>query len=308
MATKFKKQPGMVGQIVFKTYSIIAFTVILFFITLQSFSQGDVKTGYAPVNGLKMYYEIHGTGQPLVLIHGGFGSTDMFGPNMAALAKGHQVIAVDLQGHGRTADIDRPLSFELMADDIAELLKYLKISKADIVGYSVGGAVGIQTVLRHPDVVRKLVIVSAAFKRSGFYPGIIAQQDQMGPGAAEALKPTPIYQSYAKIAPKPENWVLLVTKISKLIQKDYDWSDQIKTIKVPTMLVFGDADLISPTHAVEFFNLLGGGLHDGGWDGAGISNARLAILPGVTHYNIFMNPALAATIIPYLDQPVVEKK
>lgn len=276
--------------------------------SVKSFSQntGNVKSGYAPVNGLKMYYEIHGEGQPTILIHGGLGSLDMFGANLPELAKGRQVIAVDLQAHGRTADIDRPLSFEFMADDIAELLKYLKIQKADIVGYSLGASTAIQVAIRHPESVHKLVAISCGFNNSGFYPEIIAQQKQMGPQTAEMLKQLPIYPAYAKVAPRPQDWPILVTKISNLITKEFDFSKDIKNIKAPTMLVYGDADLITPAHAVAFFNLLGGGLHDGGWDGSGISNARLTILPGITHYTIFMDPAMAATVIRYLDQP--EKK
>src|ERR1700716_4139411 len=131
---------------------------------------------YADVNGIKLYYEIHGAGKPLVLLHGGLGAGSMFGPNLLALAKGRQVILVDLQGHARTADIDRPLSVPLMADDIAALIKHLGLESADVMGYSLGGGVALQTAIRHPEVVRKLVVVSTPFKRSGFYPDILAQQ------------------------------------------------------------------------------------------------------------------------------------
>jgi len=310
MSTQIKTRQSIINQNVLRTFSVAASVAIFSFITLQSFSQsnqGAVKTGYAPINGLKMYYEIHGVGQPTILIHGGLGSTEMFGSNLNELAKNREVIVMDLQAHGRTADIDRPLSFEFMADDIAELLKYLKIQKADIVGYSIGGCVAIQTVIRHPEMVRKVVAISCSFNRSGFYPEIAAQQAQMGPQTAEMLKQLPPYQSYAKIAPKPQDWPVLIAKLGRLITKEYDYSNDIKNIKAPVMLVFGDADLIMPSHAVAFFALLGGGQRDGNWDGSGISNARLAILPGVTHYNIFMSPALVATVIPYLDQPEKNK-
>jgi pimeloyl-ACP methyl ester carboxylesterase len=263
-----------------------------------------LKTGYAPLNGLKLYFEIHGSGEPLVLLHGGLGATEMFGEIMPSLSKNRQVIAVDLQGHGRTADIVRPLSLESMADDIAALLKYLGIEKADVMGYSLGGGVAIRTAIQHPDAVKKLVIVSAAFKRDGWYPEILAGMSQMGPGAAEPMKQTPMYQMYARIAPKPEDWPVLLTKLGDLLRKDYDWSKDVGAIKAPTLLVFGDADAVRPAHAVEFFELLGGGKKDGGWDGSGISNARLAILPGVTHYNIFSSPALATTVTLFLDAPV----
>src|SRR3989454_10373088 len=147
---------------------------------------------YADVNGIKLYYETHGTGRPLILLHGGLGAIEMFGPNLPALAKGRQVIAVDLQGHGRTADIDRPLSVALMADDIAALIKHLGLASADVLGYSLGGGVALQTAIRHPEVVRKLVVVSTPFKRSAFYPEILAQQGQGGAAAAEAMKQKPM--------------------------------------------------------------------------------------------------------------------
>jgi pimeloyl-ACP methyl ester carboxylesterase len=259
------------------------------------------KTGYAPVNGLKLYYEIHGAGQPLILLHGGVGATEMFAPILPSLSSNRQIIAVDLQAHGRTADIDRPLSLETMADDIAALMKHLGISKADIMGYSLGGGVALRTAIQHPEVVSKLVVVSAAFKRDGWYPEIVAGMSQMGPAAAEPMKQTPMYQLYARIAPKPADWPVLLTKLGELLRKDYDWSKEVAAIKSPTLLVFGDADAVRTAHAVEFFELLGGGKKDGGWDGSGVSNARLAILPGLTHYNIFSSPALASTVTPFLD-------
>jgi len=255
------------------------------------------------VNGIKLYYEIGGTGSPLVLLHGGLGALEMFGPNLAALAQGRQVIAVDLQGHGRTADIDRPLSVELMADDIAALIKYLKLDGADIMGYSLGGGVALQTAIQHPEVVRKLVVVSTPFRRNGFYPDILAQQGQVGPAMAEAMKQTPMYQLYASIAPRPEDWPRLLGKIGEAMKQDFDFSQQIAGIKATTLVVAADADIFPPSHAVELFGLLGGGQRDGGWDGSGRPKSRLAILPGLTHYTIFNAPALAATVIPFLDEP-----
>lgn len=289
-----------------KYFSLIVFTIAFFYLSIALFAQNEksapFESGYAPVNGLELYYEIHGKGEPLVLLHGGFGAIEMFGSNLLpAFAEHHQVIGVDLQGHGRTADIDRPITAEFMAEDIVGLMEHLKIDKANFVGYSLGGWVCLKIAIKKPELINKLVIISSPFKRNGFYPEILAQQDQMGPESAEFLKQTPMYQMYASIAPKPEDWKRLVTKMSETIKRDFDWSEEIKTIKVPTMLVAGDADIFPPSHAVEFFNLLGGGLKDGGWDGSGVSNARLAILPGLTHYNIFMKPELAETILPFLE-------
>jgi len=257
---------------------------------------------YADVNGIKLYYEVHGTGYPLILLHGGLGATSMFGPNLPALAKGRQVIAVDLQGHGRTADIDRPLSPQLMADDIAALIKHLKLERVDLMGYSLGGGVAFFVALRHPELVGKLVLVSTPIRRNAFYPEMLAQQEQVGPEAAEAMKQTPMYQLYASIAPRPEDWPRLLQKIGEAMKGDYDYSKDVARIKAPTMIVAGDADIFPPSHAVEFFGLLGGGKRDGGWDGSGISKARLAILPGVTHYTMAIAPALAPAVIPFLDE------
>ena len=293
--------PGAFSQ-QWKSKRFICLAVIFCLMMTRSFSQAAVDSGYAPVNGLKMYYDIHGSGQPLVLIHGGVGAIEMFGPNLTALAKTCRVIGIDLQAHGRTADIDRPLSFESMADDIAALLKYLKIEKADVMGYSVGGEVALQTAIRHPESIRKLIIVSATFKRSGWYPEILAGMSQMGRAAAEPMKQTPMYQMYSQLAPRPQDWPVLLTKLGDLLKKDYDWSEDVKKIKIPTLIVIGDADAVRTAHAVEFFGLFGGGQHDARWDGSGKpKNCELAILPGATHYNIFMLPALVTTVISFLD-------
>jgi len=260
------------------------------------------KGHYADVNGIKLYYEIQGSGKPLVLLHGGLGAIEMFGPNLAALAKGRQVIGVDLQGHGRTADIDRPLSVQFMADDIAALIKHLGLQSADIMGYSLGGGVALQTAIRHPEVVKKLVVVSTPFRRNGFYPDILVQQGQVTAAAAEGMKQTPMYQMYASLAPRPQDWARLLGKIGDAMKVDFDLSDQIKGIKARTLIVAGDADIFPPAHAVEMFSLLGGGQRDAGWDGSGRPRSRLAILPGVTHYSMGSEPAMAAVAILFLDE------
>ncbi len=255
---------------------------------------------YASVNGLKMYYEIHGGADgkstPLVLLHGGVGGIEMFGPNLPALAKNRRVIAVNLQAHGRTADIDRPLRFELMAADIAALLKHLEISQADIMGYSLGGGVALQTAIQYPDILRKLVVVSTPYKRSAFYPEVLAAMDQMGPAAAAGMKQSPL----AKLYPDAD-WATLFAKLGDLLKQDFDWSKDVASIKAPTMLVFADAGAVRPTHIMEFFALLGGGQRDAGLDGSGRSVARLAILPGATHYNILSSVTVAELITPFLD-------
>jgi pimeloyl-ACP methyl ester carboxylesterase len=257
-------------------------------------------SGHAPVNGLSLYYEIHGAGEPLILLHGGLQSTEMLSA-LLSLANTRRVIGVDLQAHGRTADIDRPMTYEALAGDIAALMKYLGIEKADVMGYSLGAGVALRTAIQHPAAVRKLVIVSTVFRRNGWYPEVLAAMAQVGSESAEMMKPSPIYQTYARIAPRPADWPVLLAKIGDLLRQDYDWSKELAAIQAPTMLVFGDADAIRPEHAVEFFQLLGGGQKDAGWDGSGMSQARLAILPGLTHYNISSSPALAATVGPFLE-------
>lgn len=256
---------------------------------------------YAPVNGLQLHYEIHGAGEPLVLLHGGLGSTETLGPILPDLARGRQVVAVDLQAHGRTADIDRPMTCEAMADDMAALLKYLGIEKAGFMGYSLGGAVALRTAIQHAGIVRKLVIVSTVFRRDGWYPEVLSAMAQVGAGSAAMMEPSPVYQSYARIAPRPSDFPVLLAKIGDLLRRDYDWSKDVGAMEMPAMLVFGDADAIRPEHMVQFFQLLGGGMKDPGWDGAGMPAARLAVLPGATHYNILSSPTLMAAVTPFLD-------
>ena len=254
------------------------------------------ETGYAPVNGLSLYYEIHGSGEPLMLLHGGAVGIVMFGTNVAELAKNRKVIAVELQGHGRTADINRPLSFEAMADDIAGLMKYLGIEKADVLGYSLGGGVALQTTFRHPESVRKLVVVSTPFKRDGWYPEVLVAMSQLGPSAGELMKQSSLNQVYPNV-----NWPVLFTKLGALLKKDYDWSMEVAALKPQTMIVFADADAVRPAHIMEFYGLLGGGQKDAGLDGSGRPADQLAILPGLTHYNISASPLLPTVVAPFLD-------
>ncbi len=268
----------------------------------------DAKGNYASVNGLNMYYEIHGTGTPLVLLHGGLGVIGMFGQLLPALAGTRQVIAVELQGHGHTADINRPLSFEQMADDVAALIKHLGLENTDLLGYSLGGGVALQTTIRHPKVIRKLAVVSAAFKSDGWYPEVRAGMRSMNVEAAKAMVGSPMHQAYVGVAPNPEGWPVLVARLGQLVGQDYDWSKDVAAIKAPTLIVAGDADSIRTAHAVDFFELLGGGKADAGWDGSGMSNSRLAILPGTTHYNSFLSPMLVPIVTSFLDAPMPKGK
>ncbi len=262
---------------------------------------------YAEVNGINLYYEIHGAGAPLVLLHGGLGATEMFGPALTRLAEAHQVIGVDLQGHGRTADVDRPIRLETMAEDIAALIDHLGLGRVDAVGYSLGGGVAFQLAIRHPDMVRKLVVVSAYFRDDAVDPALRAQQGQVNAAAAEFMKETPMYELYARLAPRPEDFPRLVGKIGEYMSQPFDMTDQLRAIRVPTMLVSADADMAPPSHLVEAFKLLDGGLRDGGWMGEGRPKGghALAILPGLQHYNIFSSPLTAEAILAFLDAPDV---
>lgn len=259
---------------------------------------------YAPINGLNLYYELHGEPQdrpPLVLLHGGYGATTMFSELIPELAAQRQVIAVDLQAHGRTADIDRPMRFEHMADDIAALLAHLKIPQADVLGYSLGGGTALRTAMQHPTLVRKLTVVSFPFHSAGWLPDVRQAMAQMGPQAAEAMKESPMYQLYASLAPRIEDWPRLVKQVTSLVPSEYDWQAEIPTIQAEVMLVAGDGDSISPISMAQYFALLGGGQKDGSWDNSGLTRHRLAILPATTHYNILQSPLLRPVVIAFLE-------
>src|SRR6266853_4483789 len=259
---------------------------------------------YADVNGINLYYETHGNGRPLILLHGGLGSGEMFGPVLPLLAERHQVVTVDLQGHGRTADIDRPIDIRLMADDIAALIDHLKLAKLDVVGYSLGGGVALQLAVRHPDKIGRLVVVSANVRRDAIPAEMLAQQLQVTGAAAEVMKDTPMYELYHRVAPRPEDFPKLLDKIGASMAKDFDFSEEVRGLQMPTLIMAADADMAPPSHYIEVFKLLDGGLRDGGWMGEGRPKGghALAILPGLTHYNIVYSPLFAETTLAFLDE------
>ncbi|MEV6860253.1 alpha/beta hydrolase [Streptosporangium subroseum] len=259
---------------------------------------------YADVNGINLYYETYGAGRPMILLHGGLGSGEMFGPILPTLADHHQVIVVDLQGHGRTADIDRPIDVRLMADDVAALIDHLGLRKPDVVGYSLGGGVAFQVAIRHPEKVGRLVTASANISRDAIYPEILQQQGQVSGAAAEFMKDTPMYELYQRVAPRPEDFPRLLDKIGEAMAEDFDFSEEVRGLQMPTLVVAADADMAPPSHYVEVFNLLDGGLRDGGWMGEARPKGghALAILPGLTHYDIFLSPLLAAVTLAFLNQ------
>jgi pimeloyl-ACP methyl ester carboxylesterase len=260
------------------------------------------SSGYADVNGLRLHYEMRGEGgTPLLILHGGLHNTTLDAPVAERFARRRRVISVDLQGHGRTADVDRPLWYEQLADDVEALLDALGVAEVDLLGYSFGGGVAVNTAVRHAARVRKLVLVSIPFTDGGWYPEVQQGFKHLGRALAEMMRPSPVYQTYAAVAPRPEQFPRLLDKMGELQTRPFDWSADIARLSMPAMLVYADADSVPTAHIARFFELLGGGQRDAGWDGSAAPRSRLAILPGHTHYNIFESPALVAAVEPFLD-------
>src|SRR5215216_4659114 len=264
---------------------------------------------YAEVNGLEMYYEIHGTGEPLVVLHGAYMTIDAMGEIVPELAKTRQVIAVELQRHGRTADVDRPLRYEQMADDTAALLRHFGIEQADVFGYSMVGGVALQVAIRHPEVVRKLVVASASYTSDGMRPELLEMIPTLTP---EVFAESPIEEAYLRTAPNPDYFPTLVAKLKQLDMEPFAWPpEEIRGIAAPTLLIIGDSDAIRLEHAVELFQLLGGGVMG---DLAGLPKSQLAVLPGTTHFvppgSAVLDRAdwLLSMIPPFLDAPMPEEQ
>lgn len=292
MKTQFKKT-GIAAQFFFKQFFAITFYCLM---TVQSFSQANkpLQTGYAPVNGLKMYYEVYGQGQPLVLLHGAFMTIPLnWGMLIPELSKNRKVIAVEMQGHGRTSDINRPFSFESMADDVAALLKYLKTDSADILGYSLGGGVAWQLAIRYPQSVKKLIIISAVYKYEGWTPETRAILPNLAP---EMFEGTPLKTQYDSLAPDPKHWSQFVNKMKQFVSTSYDFTaEKIKAIKSPTLIITGDGDGVLPEHAVEMFRLRNGKyLIDFG----PAPTTQLAIYPGTSHVGVMFRTDWLLSMIP----------
>lgn len=285
------------NHLLYFSKKLIVLAIFSCLLATQSFSQ---KKGYAPVNGLKMYYEVHGSGKPLLLLHGAFNTIDLaFGMLIPELSKTRQVIAVEMQGHGRTADIDRPFSFEAFADDVAALLKYLKIDSADIFGYSMGAVTAWQVAIRHPEMVRRLIITSGVYKYEGWTPQTRAILPMLTPGMFAA---TPIKTAYDSLAPDPKHWTQFINKMKTFVTTPYDFgADKIKAIKSPTLIITADGDGVLPEHAVEMFRLRGGGYMV---DFGPAPKTQLAILPGTSHISVMMQKDwLLSMITPFLNAP-----
>jgi pimeloyl-ACP methyl ester carboxylesterase len=262
-----------------------------------------MRSGYADVNGIKLYYEIYGHGDPLVLIHGGLTTIGEMQGWVQSLAPTRLVIAVEMQGHGRTSDTDRPMSFATMGDDIAALLDHLKIPKADVVGHSFGGAIAIRAAIQHPDKVRRLVVISSPHARSAWYPETQEGMSQVGAGLAENMMQTPTGK-FSKQWPEPQRFPQFLDKLGKMMSEDYDWSADIAKLPMPVLLLFSDNDSISQKHIAEFFALLGGGVKEPGWINTQLSKSRLAVVPGYSHYNLIASPEVPQIVGKFLADPL----
>jgi pimeloyl-ACP methyl ester carboxylesterase len=263
---------------------------------LSGVGSGQQKptTGYAPVNGLKMYYEIHGSGEPVVLLHGAFMAiTDDWSVWMSELSKTRKVIVIEMQGHGRTADTGRDFTYDNLADDVAALLDYLKIPSADVIGYSLGGGVALNCAIRHPDKVRKVVSISAVFRQDGWTKEGLDAFPKLTP---EAFKGSPIEIEYKKLSPTPDKFADLVNHIKAMASRPFDFgADKLKATKAPMFFIHGDADGVRLDHISEMFSLKGGGISG---DLGKRSASRLAILPDTTHVTL-MNRM--TTIVPMIN-------
>jgi pimeloyl-ACP methyl ester carboxylesterase len=266
-----------------------------------------VSSGYADVNGIRLYHEIYGAGEPLVLLPGGLMTIPEMAPLVHVLADERRVIEVELQGHGRTADTDRPLRLETMADDVAALIERLGLGRADVVGYSLGGDVALRTAIQHPERVRRLVVLSTPYARSGWYPDVLEGMAQVNSSMADQLRETPTGVA-ARDWPQPERFPRFLDKLGAMMTESYDWSAEIRRLGMPVMLVYADHDAISTRHIAEFFALVGGGLKDPGWQNTQLTNARLAIIPGYSHYNFATAPELGPTIGRFLADPLTKPR
>jgi pimeloyl-ACP methyl ester carboxylesterase len=288
------------SRITYVAAAIVALAAASGALAQQTVPKPD-SSGYVAANGVNYWFEIRGTGEPLLLLHGGLFTTEMFGPMLTKLAENRRVIGVHLQGHGRTALGTRKISAVDIGRDLGVVVQKLGLRQLDVMGYSFGGAVAFQLAAQHPTLVRRLVLVSTVYAQNGWFAEMLPQQAAVSAAMADAMKETPIYKAYVEIAPRPQDFPKLLDAMGEFMRQPYDWSASVKELTMPVMLVYGDADMVRPEHIVEFYHLLGGGLKDAGWMRENMPRNRLAILPDLTHYEIGAAPILATIVLPFLN-------
>ena len=258
------------------------------------------SSGYAEAaEGLKVYYEVRGKGEPIVVLAGGLMDISSMAQVIGPLSKNRQVIGIDLEGHGKTGLRDTPMTHERLGDDVAAVLRHLKIPKADVAGYSHGGAAALRTAIQHPEMVRNLILISTPYERDGWYPSTLQGMGAVSSKMAEQMKGAPIFKNYGH----PDQLPHFLDRMGELLRKDYDWKAEARALPMPVLLVYADHDSVSMDHIGDFFALYGGGNQDPGFPTTKYARARLAIIPGYSHYNLGQGPDLAEVIDNYLKEP-----
>lgn len=302
-----KMRPNWRMTLMLKLLATLALSIVALSFATPSHAEqaatamSGAQAGRLTVNGVDYYYEIAGKGEPLLILHGGLGSIDMFAPVLPILLEDRQVVAVDLHGHGRTGLGDRSIVMADIGADLAALVEQLGYEEIDVMGYSFGAWAGLHMAAHDPDLVRRLVLTSMPYARDGFFPEMLPQQAQLSAAAAEFMKDTPMYKSYMALAPEPAAFPDLLDEMGNLMRTPYDYAAQIEKLNMPVMLIYGDSDMIRPEHIVDLYQKLGGGLKDAGWQREHMATNRLAILPDLTHYEMFLAPVTARTARRFLD-------
>jgi pimeloyl-ACP methyl ester carboxylesterase len=258
---------------------------------------------FLDLNGVRIWHEIYGEGPPVIVLHGGLMTIPEMMPLIAPLSKTRKVVAVELQGHGRSPDTDRPIAFATLADDVAAIVDTLRLGTADVVGLSFGGATALRMAIQHPDKVRRLVVISSPYAKNGWYPKAQEGMATVGAGMAENMKATPTGQ-FAQQWPEPQRFPQFLDKIGHALGEDYDWSADVTKLPMPVLLVFADHDSVSLRHVAEFFALLGGGISEPGWQNTKFTKSRLAIVPGYSHYNFITSTELPPIVGRFLADPM----
>lgn len=258
-------------------------------------------SGHVEINGVDYHYQIHGEGEPLLLLHGGLGTLDMFAPILPTLTAARQVVGIDLHGHGRTPLGDRAIDLVDMGGDLARVVETLGYEQIDVMGYSMGGGVAAQLAVQNPELVRRLVLVSTPAAKDGFYPDIVDQMHQISAQMADAMHGTPMHEAYAAVAPVADDFPRLLDAMGDMVRRRDVYELEVEELTMPVMLIYGDGDMFRLEHVVEFYKRLGGGQGDAGWMRENMPTNRLAILPDLTHYEIFMSPVMVETALRFLD-------